>query len=93
MIWHDHVGMDAYVFVIITKSQAVVDDLYWFGIDENRQPINNGGDDKVNVNTLNEFVALHKIFIYEKLLSDQDTGDLAVNYLARSGDRREQRET
>lgn len=54
------------MFVCVTKSQAVVDDLYWFWIDENRQPIKNGGDDKVNVNTLNEFVALHKIFIYEK---------------------------
>ena len=62
--------MDAQVFVVNTKPQAVVDDLYWFGIDENWQPVNNGESDKVNKYTIDEFVAIHYVIIFDKLKMD-----------------------
>ena len=58
------------MFAIVTKSQAVDDDLYWFGIYENRQPIDNGEGDKVNINTVNEFVVIHYVIIFDKLKMD-----------------------
>lgn len=59
--------MDAKMFVRVTKSQAVVDDFYWFGIDENGQPIDYGKGDKVNVNAIDELETVHNVIIFEKL--------------------------
>lgn len=55
------------MFVRVTKSQAVVDDFYWFGIDENGQPIDYGKGDKVNVNAIDELETVHNVIIFEKL--------------------------
>ena len=65
VIWHDHVGMDAKLFVGKTKSQAVVDDLYWFGVYKNRQPINNSESEKINKNVVYEFVTIHCVIIFD----------------------------
>ena len=70
VIWHDHVGVDAQVFIVNTKPQAVLDDVYWFGIYKNRQPIDNGEGDKVNINTGNEFLVIHYVIIFDKLKMD-----------------------
>jgi len=57
--------MDAKMFVCLTKSQAAVDDLYWLGIDKNRQPINNGESDKVYKNAVDKFVTVHLAIIFD----------------------------
>ncbi len=67
MILHNHVGMDAKMFVRVTKSQAAIDDLYWLGIDKNRQPINNGESDKINKNAVDKFVTVHYVIIFDML--------------------------
>ena len=76
MIWHDHVSVDAQVFVRVTKSEAVVDDFDLFGIYKNRQPVNKCESDKININAVDEFVTVHRAIIFEKFLSDQDNRDL-----------------
>ena len=65
MVWHDHVGMDAKIFVRVTKSQAVVDDFYWFGRYKQWQPINNGESDKIYINAVDEFVTVHDIIVFD----------------------------
>ena len=54
------------MFIGITKPQTAVDDLYWFGVDENWQPVNNGESDKVNEDAIDEFVAIHIAIIVDK---------------------------
>ena len=58
------------MFAIVTKSQAVDDDLYWFGIYKNRQPIDNGEGDKIHINAVDEFVVIHYVIIFDKLKMD-----------------------
>ena len=65
MIWHDHVGVDAQVFIVNTKPQAVIDDVYWFGIYKNRQPVNNCKGDKIHINAVDEFVTVHCAIIFD----------------------------
>ena len=55
------------MFVGMTKIQTVIDDLYWFRIDKNWQPVINGESDKVNKYTIDEFIAIHLAIIVDKV--------------------------
>ena len=64
------------MFVGITQSQTVVNDLYWLGIDKNWQPVNNGEGDKIDIDTIDEFITIHDIIIFDRsgvgFLSEND---------------------
>ena len=54
------------MFVGITQSQTVVNDLYWLGIDKNWQLVNNGEGDKIDIDTIDEFITIHDIIIFDR---------------------------
>ena len=58
--------MDAQLIVGITEMQAVVDDLDWLGIDKNWQPVNDGECYKIDIDTIDEFIAIHDTIIFDR---------------------------
>jgi hypothetical protein len=63
VIGHDHICVYAKSFFPDAISQAIYNDLCRFWVDKNRQPINDGKGDKIDIYPVHEFEAIHESII------------------------------
>jgi len=64
VVWHDYICIDSQSLFADAKPHAIDKDLDGFWIDENRQPFDDGEGDKIDINTVNKIITIHKVIIW-----------------------------
>ena len=63
VVWHDHIRIDPQPLFLDATLQAVYNDLSRLWINENRQPIEDGEGDVINIYAVYETETIHRLII------------------------------